>query len=62
MKTMPETIPQVTLETVARSFFKETVNYGFQQLDYVRFVNLLLDLSLESRQADPNVSNLKLAA
>ena len=40
-------LPDQTLETLVRSFFKESSGYGFSQLDYVRFVNMLLDLSME---------------
>ena len=38
-------IPDITLETLCRTFFKEAARYGFQQVDYIRFVNLLLDLA-----------------
>ncbi len=41
-------IPDITLETLGRTFYKEAARYGFQQLDYVRFVNLLLDLATNS--------------
>lgn len=41
-------VPDRTLETLVRSFYKESSNYGFGQIDYVRFVNMLLDLSMES--------------
>jgi diamine N-acetyltransferase len=47
---MPEksaAIPDLTIETLSRSFYKESVNYGFTQMDYVRFVNRLLDLSMQ---------------
>lgn len=38
-------IPDVTIETLARTFFRDAASYGFRQLDYVRFVNLLLDMA-----------------
>ena len=41
-------IPDKTLEAIARSFFKETVAYGFRQVDYLRFVNLILDISMKN--------------
>jgi RimJ/RimL family protein N-acetyltransferase len=44
-------IPQVTLETVAKSLYKETLSYGFRQVDYVRFVNCILDCAMQN-QAD----------
>lgn len=40
-------IPDITIEALCRTFFKEVTTYGFQQLDYVRFVNLLLDLAMQ---------------
>jgi RimJ/RimL family protein N-acetyltransferase len=40
------TIPDVTIEALSRNFYKETAQYGFGPIDYVRFVNLLLDLSM----------------
>jgi len=45
-------LPDQTLETLVRNFFRESTNYGFKQLDYVRFVNLLLDLSMEPHGED----------
>jgi len=39
-------IPETTLETLARNFFKETSAYGFRQVDYVRFVNYILDRAM----------------
>lgn len=39
-------IPGTTLETVARNFFKEASSYGFKQVDYVRFVNMILDWAM----------------
>ena len=45
-------ISTTTLETLARTFFKEASSYGFQQVDYVRFVNLLLDRSMDAIQSD----------
>jgi RimJ/RimL family protein N-acetyltransferase len=53
---MSQQLPQDTLETLARTFFKEASGYGFSQLDYVRFVNILLDLSIRNehqRRARP---------
>ena len=42
---------------MVRSFYRESSKYGFTQLDYVRFVNMLLDLSMQSqdsRNGGPN--------
>ncbi len=39
-------IPDKTLEALARSFFRDSVNYGFKKIDYLRFVNVLLDMAM----------------
>jgi RimJ/RimL family protein N-acetyltransferase len=39
-------IPDATMETLARTFFKEASSYGFRQADYVRFVNMMLDYAM----------------
>jgi diamine N-acetyltransferase len=41
----PDRIPEVTIEAIARSLSREAQRYGFQQGDYLRLVNHLLDLS-----------------
>ncbi len=46
MNDAKEMLPEQTLECMARGFYKESIHYGFNQLDYVRFVNMLLDLSM----------------
>lgn len=48
MKNGNSSLPDATLESLVRGFFKESSLYGFSQIDYVRFVNMLLDLSMES--------------
>lgn len=40
-------IPEVTLETLARTFYREAYTYGFGKVDYLRFINLLLDISMK---------------
>lgn len=57
-----KSIPQATLEVVTRSFFKETAKYGFNHLDYLRFVNLLLDLSFNTDQLNLKVNEMRIAA
>lgn len=42
-----EALPQQTIEAVAKSFFREAANYGFRRQDFLRFVNILLDLGLD---------------
>jgi RimJ/RimL family protein N-acetyltransferase len=48
MSVTQKTIPSETIEAVARSLFKETIHYGFQQVDYLKFVNVLLEMSLRN--------------
>jgi len=57
MRPLQESIPQTALNVLVRSFFKETVKYGFQQLDYLRFVNLLLDMSIEKNNMNDKASS-----
>jgi RimJ/RimL family protein N-acetyltransferase len=45
---VPQQLPTDTLELLARTFFKDAGSYGFTRLDYVRFVNALLDLSIRN--------------
>lgn len=44
-------IPDKTIETLARGFFKESLEYGFKQIDYLRFVNAILDISMKNSKA-----------
>ena len=62
MNTSQKSIPQATLEIIAKSFTKKMQNYGFGPLDYLRFVNLLLDLSFDTKQTDLKVGDLRIAA
>lgn len=48
-------IPALTIETLARTFYRDSARYGFQQLDYVRFVNVLLDIALK-KSADAEIA------
>ncbi len=41
-------LPDTTIETLARGFFKEASAYGFKKMDYVRFVNILLDSAMSN--------------
>ena len=50
-------IPEQTIEAFARSFFKEASSYGFGTLDYVRFVNQLLEFSMNNRDLAGPVAN-----
>ena len=42
-------IPKATLEALARNLFKEADAYGFKQVDYVRFVNYILDCAMQKQ-------------
>ena len=42
-------IPDLTLETLSRTFYTEATKYGFTHVDYVRYVNLLLDMAMQGR-------------
>ena len=50
-KTEPS-VPDNTLETLARNFCREAKSYGFTQIDYLRYVNHLLAHSAEDGEAD----------
>lgn len=47
-----EPIPDATLRALARSFHAQGRAYGFAVADYLRFVNLLLELSMEAHHAE----------
>jgi len=48
MSSSGNSIPGATIEALARSLFRETIRYGFKQVDYLRFVNVLLDMSMKN--------------
>jgi len=43
-------IPDKTVEVLARGFFKESLEYGFKKVDYLRFVNALLDMAMSNNK------------
>ena len=45
---MASRIPAVTIDTFARSIFRESRKYGFDQIDVVRLVNALMDMSIDA--------------
>jgi RimJ/RimL family protein N-acetyltransferase len=45
-------VPDKTLETLARNFCREARSYGFTRIDYLRYVNHLLEYSSEEGKAD----------
>ncbi len=46
-------VPRDTLETIARSFIKAARGYGFHHVDYLRFVNLILAMSMRDSAITP---------
>ena len=48
MNDSEQKVPDNTLEILAKNFFKESIEYGFQQVDYIRFANVLFDLSMQN--------------
>lgn len=50
MEVLQQEIQQITIETLAKSFFKESFIYGFDLFDYLRFTNLLLDFALSNKK------------
>ncbi|HPG39887.1 MAG TPA: GNAT family N-acetyltransferase [bacterium] len=52
-------IPESAIETLARSFYKESTGYGFKQVDYLRFVNNLLDIAMQKKpDGSPKADNI----
>lgn len=52
-------IPDTTIETLARNFFKEASSYGFKQDDYLRFINVLLDFSMRPQNGELANANVE---
>jgi diamine N-acetyltransferase len=54
-------LPEAAIEAIARSLFKEGQQYGFRQVDYLRLVSHLLDLSgrgdARDRQPDREIES-----
>jgi len=48
-------IPDLTLRTLARTFFAHGRDYGFHFEDYVQFVNVLLELAMEAENTGVHV-------
>ena len=47
-------IPEKTIATFARGFFKESLGDGFKKVDYLRFVNSLLEIALSNSKTLEN--------
>lgn len=52
MKVLQQEMQQITIETLAKSFFKESITYGFNLFDYLRFTNLVLDFALNNDKTE----------
>jgi RimJ/RimL family protein N-acetyltransferase len=50
MSSQEKSIPDQAIEAFAKSFFKEASAYGFGRLDYLRFVNQLLEFSMHGHE------------
>jgi len=48
---MEKKIPSETIDTLARSIFKEASGYGFGQVDIIRLINVLMDLCTDVESA-----------
>ena len=48
MSDSSQRIPDLTLETLSRTFYKQATQYGFAPADYVRYVNKLLDIAMHA--------------
>jgi RimJ/RimL family protein N-acetyltransferase len=53
---MNNQIPATTIETLARSIYRDASNYGFGRIDIVRLINELMDLCMHSEVAATDVS------
>jgi len=52
---MEKQIPAATIDTLARSIFKEASVYGFGQVDIIRLINELMDLCTGAEGSDENL-------
>ncbi len=48
-------IPDLTLETLSRTFYTEAMKYGFTHVDFVRYVNRLLDMAMKGSSGTTEV-------
>ncbi len=53
-------LPEITLEAVARSFYKQALSYGFALGDFVRFTNLLLGIAMTRSKVSEPLPNSRL--
>lgn len=50
---MSKAIPARTMQTIARSIYKEASSYGFGPVDIIRLINELMDLCKDGNDAPP---------
>ncbi len=55
-------IPDVTVEMLAKNFFKNSLHYGFQKLDYLRFINCLMDILINDKTKFNSYLDITVAA
>lgn len=51
-------ISEITIETVARSFLRDTKKYGFKAVDYIKIVNKIIDFSLDPNSFPKDIKKL----
>lgn len=59
MSSEKSNISDTAIEALARSFIKEAKSYGFEQIDFVRFVNVFLDHSMTKTKKDNSTETIK---
>ncbi|MDA3861271.1 MAG: GNAT family protein [Melioribacteraceae bacterium] len=47
-------IPDTTIEALTRNFFKESLDYGFKYEDHLKFVNVLLEYAINTKNTKNN--------
>jgi len=57
MSESPGQIPAAMLEALSRNFCREAIGYGFKQVDFIRYVNLLLDAAMKPGKTAAGVAH-----
>lgn len=52
-------IPDTTIETLTRNFFKESLEYGFKYEDYLKYVNILLEYAITAKESIGDINGVK---
>ncbi len=53
-------IPDTTIEALTRNFFKESFEYGFKYEDYLKYVNVLLDYAINTKNTKSEEKSLNI--